>query len=140
MDIASTSRSRFRHSEDELDRLTQRDTSDYDDDDDDDDRISDTDEGSTSLGIGTLQSLSLSSDGNKSMKSSAISHARTSSTSSSASSKMPQKKLRVWEVFKWLLDVERSTKNCLGSMTEMKSTTILSEMDFLLRFVCTYHV
>lgn len=133
MDIASTSRSRFRHSEDELDRLTQRDTSDYDDDDDDDDRISDTDEGSTSLGLSTMQSLSIASDGNKANKSTALT--RTSSTSSSTSSKMPQKKVRVWEVFKWLVDIERSTKNCLGSMTEMKSTTILNEMDFLLRFV-----
>lgn len=134
MDIASTSRNRLRHSEDELDRLTQRDTSDYDDDDDDDDRISDTDEGSTSLGLSTMQSLSIASDGNKAIKSSALT--RTSSTSSSTSSKMPQKKVRVWEVFKWLVDIERSTKNCLGSMTEMKSTTILNEMDFLLRFVC----
>lgn len=133
MDIASTSRSRFRHSEDELDRLTQRDTSDYDDDDDDDDRISDAE--NSSLGLGTMQSLSISSDGNKTMKPSAMSLTRTSSTSSSTSSKMPQKKIRVWEVFKWLLDIERSTKNCLGSMTEMNSTTILNEMDFLLRFV-----
>lgn len=136
MDIASTSRSRFRHSEDELDRLTQRDTSDYDDDDDDDDRLSDADEGTSSLGLGTMQSLSISSDGNKTVKPSAMSHTRTSSTSSSStSSKMPQKKIRVWEVFKWLLDIERSTKNCLGSMAEVKNATILNEMEFLLRFV-----
>lgn len=140
MDIASTSRSHIRHSEDELDRSTQRDSTDYDDDDDDD-RISDGDgdgDGS-SLGLGTMQTLSISSNGNKnntkSISNKKRDSIRTSSTSSSSSSRMPQKKVRVWEVFSWLLDIERSTKNCLGSMTEVKSTTILNEMDFLLRFV-----
>lgn len=143
MEIASTSKSRFRHSEDELDRSTQRDSTDYDDgdddcdDDDDDDGDDDDDDRSNpSIGLGTLQSLSISSDGNKAKKSLAMpQYTRTSSTSSSSSSKMPQKKVCVWEVFKWLFDIERSMKNCLGSMTEVKSTTIFNEMDFLLRYV-----
>lgn len=124
MDVASTS-----HTDDELDRLTQCDnTTSYDDDDDDDNDAEDEDENTSgTLGLGTMQSLSISSDGNN--KRNAL---RMSSTSSSTSSKMPQKKVVLWEVFTWILDVERSRKHCLGSFAEVKTTTILNDMDFLL--------
>lgn len=131
MDIASTSH--FRHSEDELDRITTADVFITDDDDDDDveeeEDVDDDDDKHTdfSLDVGTMQSLSISSDGNKRME-----LTRMSSTSSSTSSKMPQKKVVLWEVFKWIPDVERLTKNCLGSFTEVKTTTVLNDMDFLL--------
>lgn len=132
MDIASTSRGHFRNSEDDLDRLTQHDSNtdygdDDDDDDDDGDRISDgLSDRNSELGA-TMHSLSISSDGNK-----RTDLKRMSSTSSSASSKMPLKKVVLWEIFKWILDVERSMKNCLGCLTEVKTTTVLNDMDFLL--------
>lgn len=55
---------------------------------------------------------------------------------SSASSKpveMPQKKKCVLELFPWLDDIEKSIQKELGSVTEVKSKTILNAMDFLIR-------
>lgn len=44
----------------------------------------------------------------------------------------PQKK-NVQELFPWLNEIEKSTHKCLGSVTEVKSKTILNAMDFLIR-------
>lgn len=131
MDLPSTSRGYFRHSEDELDKSTPRESSDYDDDDDGT-RLSDIDEGASS-GIGTLQSLSISSDGNKTTQTPATSVTQTPPTSSSEPSKPPPKKLR--DVFPWIADVELSTKNCLGSLTDIRRFEVWNEMDILLGFV-----
>ena len=135
MDIPSTSGTSFRHYEGDLDRTTQRDdSSDYDDDDDD--RLSG--EGPSSSGLGTIQSLSISSDRNKAKKSSAMQHNRALSTSSSRSAKVPEKpekKVRMWEIFPWLLEVEDAARRCLGSVSELKITAVFVEMDFLLKYV-----
>ena len=45
-----------------------------------------------------------------------------------------QKKKCVLELFPWLSDIERSIQKCIGSITEVKSRTVLNAMDFLIRF------
>lgn len=52
---------------------------------------------------------------------------------SPSSGQMPQKKKCVLELFPWLNEIENSTHKCLGSVTEVKSNTILNAMDFLIR-------
>lgn len=51
----------------------------------------------------------------------------------SPSTQMPQKKKCVWELFPWLNEIEKTTQKCLGSVTEVKSKTIINAMDFLIR-------
>lgn len=54
------------------------------------------------------------------------------------SDQMSQKKKCVHELFPWLNEIETSTHKCLGSVTEVKSKTILNAMDFLIRWVINF--
>lgn len=50
-----------------------------------------------------------------------------------SSSVLAQKLKYALEAFPWLHDIELSIQKCLGSITEVKSKTILNAMDFLIR-------
>lgn len=118
---SSSCSSRFRHSDDELDKTSLSHNSSYGE------STFDANESRLSS-HGTIKSTqpvsSLNADKFK---------ASSSVSPSSSSSQQPQKKICVLEVFPWLNDIEKSTQKCLGSITEVKSKTILSAMDFLLR-------
>lgn len=56
-------------------------------------------------------------------------------TFNSPSTKLPQKKKCVLELFPWLNEIEKTTQKCLGSVTEVKNKTVLNAMDFLIRYI-----
>lgn len=76
-------------------------------------------------------STSRSSFDNESSKSGA-------SSSRPPPAKTPPKKKNVQEMFPWLSDVERSIQKLIGSITEVKSRSVLISMDFLIRFARFY--
>lgn len=67
-------------------------------------------------------------------RSSGISSEKSGASSRPPPAQTPQKKKNVLELFPWLNDIEKSTQKCLGSITEVKSRTVLNAMDFLIRY------
>lgn len=56
---------------------------------------------------------------------------KSDAPSKPSSDDTPKKKC-VLEMFPWLIDIETSTHQCIGSVTEIKSKIVLNDMDFLL--------
>lgn len=72
-------------------------------------------------------------DADESLSSNLGEKEKFTSSALSRSVEMPQKKKCVLELFPWLDDIEKSIQKALGSVTEVKSKTILNAMDFLIR-------
>lgn len=119
MDISAASSNRLRNSGDELNKSTLSHSTEFGE------STFDADE-SQSSSHSISRSLSHSTEPNKKDK-------LGPPSSSSSSAMMAQKKKCVLEVFPWLNDIEKSTQKCLGSITEVKSKTVLNAMDFLMR-------
>lgn len=122
MNKPAASSNRLRNSGDELNKSALSQSTDFGE------STFDADE-SLSSNHSPSRSPSISSDSNKGKNK----PSGPKSVRPSSSSMMQQKKKCVLEVFPWLNDIEKSTQKCLGSITEVKSKTVLNAMDFLMR-------
>lgn len=121
MDISAASSNRLRNSGDELNKSTLSHSTEFGESTFDADE-SQSSSHSISRSLSTVSTTETNKD-----------KLGPPSTSSKSAMMAAQKKKCVLEVFPWLNDIERSTQKCLGSITEVKSKTVLNAMDFLMR-------